>query len=529
MKKLYLLLILLVASLSQAQTTVVTATVTFPDANTFQGGTVLATFTPPTGVIDQYLYLLNGSAFPYYVSGTFDGSGTFTMTLTDDHIVRPVGGRWMFTVCSVASIQCTNSLQDVFGASIDLSALISQDVRPIFLPPTNFPTYFNDSEVDLSLNSSVVNGIYFNYVTKNFRCWNGISGSNCLGGGGGGGSVVSFGAGVLIPLFTTSVSNPTTTPFLNFTLSTAPAHTVYANETGSSGLPSFSPDSFTLNTTSPLTGGALVHLGDTITLACPTCSVPQVSVTATSPIVVTPRPGISTFVISCPTCGTSSGSVTSFSSGNLSPLFSTSVTNPTTTPALSFSQVNANAFTVFGNNTGSSTFPVFFTMQGTDTHVLSSSTFSVATGTILCTDANGGATASGCTPLASKKTCTIIIGSDDGAVLVNADLTQGRQCFINTGATIQEVEVAANTGTPAVLLAKNHAGTPTNILSSALTTAGSGGIACSNTGGTLGIDGVTTCTNTLQNTALAAGDYLEARSGTASGTESRMSIFVTFQ
>lgn len=46
-----------------------------------------------------------------------------------------------------------------------------------------------------------------------------------------------------------------------------------------------------------------------------------------------------------PSCGTPSGSgtVTSFSSGNLSPLFTTSVTNPTTTPALSFSLSNANA------------------------------------------------------------------------------------------------------------------------------------------------------------------------------------------
>src|SRR5438132_6475721 len=59
-------------------------------------------------------------------------------------------------------------------------------------------------------------------------------------------------------------------------------------------------------------------------------------------------------------CGGGSGSVTSFSSGDLSPLFTTAVATPTTTPALSFSLSNAGAGTVFGNSAGSSTTPSFF-------------------------------------------------------------------------------------------------------------------------------------------------------------------------
>lgn len=55
------------------------------------------------------------------------------------------------------------------------------------------------------------------------------------------------------------------------------------------------------------------------------------------------------------------GTVTSFSSGNLSPLFTTSVVNPTTTPALAFNLSNANANTWFGNNTGISGAPTYNT------------------------------------------------------------------------------------------------------------------------------------------------------------------------
>lgn len=52
-----------------------------------------------------------------------------------------------------------------------------------------------------------------------------------------------------------------------------------------------------------------------------------------------------------------SGTVTSFSAGNLSPLFTTSVATATSTPALSFSLSNAAGGTVFGNATASAAAP----------------------------------------------------------------------------------------------------------------------------------------------------------------------------
>lgn len=53
------------------------------------------------------------------------------------------------------------------------------------------------------------------------------------------------------------------------------------------------------------------------------------------------------------------GTVTSFSAGTLSPLFTTSVANPTTTPALSFILTNAAANSYFGNATGGSAAPSY--------------------------------------------------------------------------------------------------------------------------------------------------------------------------
>jgi hypothetical protein len=128
----------------------------------------------------------------------------------------------------------------------------------------------------------------------------------------------------------------------------------------------------------------------------------------------------------------------------------------------------------------------------------------------------------------TRRVCNMIVGADNGSALANADLgPQGRQCFIPYAATVVEVDVAADAGTPNVIPAVNHAGSLSNLVSSALATAAAGGIACSKTGATTCIDGATTASATLQNTSVAAGDYIELVSGTAGGTAKRMSIFVT--
>jgi len=130
----------------------------------------------------------------------------------------------------------------------------------------------------------------------------------------------------------------------------------------------------------------------------------------------------------------------------------------------------------------------------------------------------------------TRRVCSIVIGADNGLALANADLgPQGRQCYIPYAATVVEVIVAADGGTPNAVPSRNHAGTRAHLTSSALATAASGGLACSNTAGTAGLDGVTACSATLQNTSLSAGDWIDLDSGaTAGGTAKRMSIDITY-
>ena len=150
-----------------------------------------------------------------------------------------------------------------------------------------------------------------------------------------------------------------------------------------------------------------------------------------------------------------------------------------------------------------------------------------------CVDSSGNAWQMvKATTLAATRTrsCDMTFGSAKSGAGALADADLGPQpgvCFVPGAATVVEVDVRANSGTPSIIVGVDHSGTVNNLLSGALATAGSGGRACSKTTAASGIDG-TTCSATLQNTPIAAGDYLQAVSGTAGGVATWMTVHVVY-
>ena len=130
---------------------------------------------------------------------------------------------------------------------------------------------------------------------------------------------------------------------------------------------------------------------------------------------------------------------------------------------------------------------------------------------------------------ATTKTACIPIGANNAAaVLVDADLgPQSRLYLIDTPQRILQISVAADGGTPSIILGRSRAGSIVNLTSSALATAASGGIACSRTVAGVGIDGVTSCSATLQNTPLLKGDWITMVSGVAGGVAKEMTVCFT--
>lgn len=98
------------------------------------------------------------------------------------------------------------------------------------------------------------------------------SGSAWVPSNNGSGTVTTFSSGNLSPLFTSSVATATSTPALTFALSTAAAHTIFSNTSGSSALPAF--NALTLSATSPL---AITNSGNL-------ANSPTISITSPLPI-----------------------------------------------------------------------------------------------------------------------------------------------------------------------------------------------------------------------------------------------------
>lgn len=98
-----------------------------------------------------------------------------------------------------------------------------------------------------------------------------------------------------------------------------------------------------------LTGGSVIYSTGVLSLTFQRAPASGTSITATWGQVVSLINNIGNLTVaSCTGCGT--GTVTSFSAGNSSPLFTTTVVTPTTTPNLTFHVSNATAGTVLGNN-----------------------------------------------------------------------------------------------------------------------------------------------------------------------------------
>lgn len=129
----------------------------------------------------------------------------------------------------------------------------------------------------------------------------------------------------------------------------------------------------------------------------------------------------------------------------------------------------------------------------------------------------------------TRRTVCLTAGAKNAsAALADTDLADSDVYFIPAAGTLVEITVHADAGTPNIILGRDRAGSTVALTSAALATAASGAIACSKATAVTGLDGTTTCSATLQNTSLNAGDWLYMSSGTAGGTAKQMTACATF-
>lgn len=175
----------------RAQSTVITATITDTDGQTWNNGTVTASFLP--GPVGKYSW--PGGPIPPMVSANLDGTGTFTMTLPDNSTITPVGSLWNFSICPNASSPCVVKQMAVSGATLNLSTQLSSVAAGPRFPASPSSYGYLDEEVSPIPQQG---GVYWNVTTKFQRIWTGTQWQNQGGGGG-------------CPEGTCLVNNPTAT------------------------------------------------------------------------------------------------------------------------------------------------------------------------------------------------------------------------------------------------------------------------------------------------------------------------------
>jgi hypothetical protein len=410
-KALFILSVIIFAPSLRAQTTSLSATVTDAGGVIWKNGTWSLTFLPSSSNPTAN-YFQNGVPFSknQIFSGNLDNTGSFTSAAVPDNLtIAPAGSNWTLQVCPLATASngCYNKNFTITGASQNLTASVTPPavVVDFSSPPPGGASAYTDGETF----GARVGNFYFNLTDGTFHVCT-VPACTWVSDGFGVGSVTSFSSGNLSPLFTTLVATPTSTPALSFSLSTAPANTVFGNCSGSPAPPSYCSILLAMLGSLGGSGTTVVHgngsasavnLATDVTGQLPIGEVGSAGLSGVSPISVA-----ATGAISCSTCST--GGVTSVT--GTSPV----VSSGGTTPAISCPTcIVSNGFVMkAGSNAGdySSSSTTFVNVDGTNL----SYTVLIPVGSKLAIIASGDISA----PAISTSVTTTVAISDGGTPLV---------------------------------------------------------------------------------------------------------------
>lgn len=182
-----IVLVLFLGTLSSnAQTTNVTIQVTDAGGQSWNNGSWQATLVTPPGVVPfGPPFFLVGTQTPVpnqNQTGVLSGSGSATITMTQNSVILPALSQWKITVCAL-----TTAANNCFVQFTVVTAATSLTITPptLVVRGNDVALAYSDSEVQVG-----IGGIYFNVTTGAMRECLAATGINCttwqnIGGGGG--------------------------------------------------------------------------------------------------------------------------------------------------------------------------------------------------------------------------------------------------------------------------------------------------------------------------------------------------------
>lgn len=185
---LILIVMAMLPTISFAQSTTVSGTVSdTPDAQTWNNGTVTASFNPNPNYPSFPSYVWTGGTLNLTVSGTLSGTGTYSVSVPSNTAISPQGSTWSFKFCPQATATCFNiGSVTITGATQTLNATPSS-IRINWQNPPSTVLAYTDTEASTGAG---VGATYFSLNLNSPRICQAATGNSCTtwasaGGGGG--------------------------------------------------------------------------------------------------------------------------------------------------------------------------------------------------------------------------------------------------------------------------------------------------------------------------------------------------------
>ena len=181
--RLIFLTLCLLPCLAQAQTTSVTLQVTDAGGQSWNNGTWSTILASPPGAVPAgppFFQLGTSTPVPNQSqSGALNGTGSATMTLSQNGFISPSNSRWNFTVCGQ-----TTATNNCFTQFVTITSTTTVTLTPPALTVNPGPSAqaYADSEIV----GAVVGSIYYNVTSNAQRVCNGPAPCTWQASGGGG-------------------------------------------------------------------------------------------------------------------------------------------------------------------------------------------------------------------------------------------------------------------------------------------------------------------------------------------------------
>jgi len=189
-----ILFILGTALSARSQSTTVSGTVTDTGAQTWNGGSYTFQLVANPNFPNLASYTWTGGTLNQTISGSLNGSGTYSQSVPSNSAISPQGSKWQLQVCPLATAAC----------SLTANTTITGGTQTINVTPPAISINLNSTlgsltraYADAEITSSPLGGQYYNVTSSVIRLCTAVSGSACTtfvnAGGGGGGSVSTTG------------------------------------------------------------------------------------------------------------------------------------------------------------------------------------------------------------------------------------------------------------------------------------------------------------------------------------------------